>query len=979
MRKKYKNNKQILKENNNNENTTSTVNKLMILNDKDNENDSLKDVLKRNTISNLSNKPILYKNFRLNKKLELNNLDNTNLKIDNSTISGNNITEINKDKNYTKFFIKKNIIHEKGIIVNRPNNIRNKLYINMSETILKTNPNIQNKINNRVENSEYNNNKNTIDNQNQISINKNNNFIRNSTNNGNIKKIEVNLLKNRLKNINNSIKIEKSSEIKSPYINTDINYDENKNDLINRRESSDLLSFVRKYKINSIDKGKKIKNINIEYDNVINKERMSDNNITNKYFKTDTYTTSRNKSEKSPLKLLVHKAFKNSNMSDIFNKMYDYYFTHRSKSKISSNPKNSNRYSTIDLKSNTNDSSINEKNSDLNNISKILKEYGSEKKSKKHLQLIKYKSNKEITSPFNNDEIHSEGKENIIKDMNMENKIVNNNTFNTTFNIYKINNIISKKPLNSNIKNNIIKQSESYMPRTLTDSNNDKEKGKNNLTIENERLITSFKESYDNHRKKTNDNFNKVNIEIFYSFTTKIQEIVRKINNYEHCCNECNDFILFFFANELYESFINSFKIAINKNMIINIMKVEILCFFLYYDSSFYKNYIQAGILFKAIFNLLSKNFLIKVLYIMKNFIKIGSYNIYNTSLYNDLNKYIKKELNKLISSQEIHNENFVMNLIKQNYIQINNYYQMIINNLDIYYSSMKNIYTDMKNKDTYKFPQCLTLNSINQNDKLKSKIISNFFFDAFKSLNSYNISDLKKFYDLFLIKESIRNESNNNFKKRVINYQKYNNGYFRLLSNSTRLNKNIKNYLPPIKSIYKCSLFINLDTLIYIQNKFYKEKFSITQIRPGLIQFLKEMKQTYELILYSVKDFDYISGVFKNFEDDDNKYFENILSNFKISLNSDGSIQNLDLLGRNINNIIFIDNAKNLTKINNNDNIIYIKPYYGNVKDDKNIMYNLIDILKTIRIDLDKYDDIRIVLKRYKFIIFTKVTNILI
>ena len=233
MRKKYKNNKQILKENNNNENATSTVNKLMILNDKDNENDSLKDVLKRNTISNLPNKPILYKNFRLNKKLELNNLDNTNIKIDNSTISGNNITEINKDKNYTKFFIKKNISHEKGIIVNRPNNIRNKLYINMSETILKTNPNIQNKINNRVENIEYKNNKNAIDNENQISINKNNNFIRNSTNNGNIKKIEVNLLKNRLKNINNTIKIEKSSEIKSPYINTDINYDENKNDLIN--------------------------------------------------------------------------------------------------------------------------------------------------------------------------------------------------------------------------------------------------------------------------------------------------------------------------------------------------------------------------------------------------------------------------------------------------------------------------------------------------------------------------------------------------------------------------------------------------------------------------------------------------------------------------------------------------------------------------------------------------------------------------
>ena len=140
-----------------------------------------------------------------------------------------------------------------------------------------------------------------------------------------------------------------------------------------------------------------------------------------------------------------------------------------------------------------------------------------------------------------------------------------------------------------------------------------------------------------------------------------------------------------------------------------------------------------------------------------------------------------------------------------------------------------------------------------------------------------------------------------------------------------------------------------------------------------------KRIETLGHLVKYIYRDFDYISGVFKNFEDDDNKYFENILSNFKISLNSDGSFENLDLLGRNINNIIFIDNAKNLTKINNNDNIIYIKPYYGNVKDDKNIMYNLIDILKTIRIDLDKYDDIRIVLKRYKFIIFTKVTNILI
>ena len=63
-------------------------------------------------------------------------------------------------------------------------------------------------------------------------------------------------------------------------------------------------------------------------------------------------------------------------------------------------------------------------------------------------------------------------------------------------------------------------------------------------------------------------------------------------------------------------------------------------------------------------------------------------------------------------------------------------------------------------------------------------------------------------------------------------------------------------------------------------------------------------MEQFYELILYSENNFDYISSILKNFEDDENKYFENILSNYKININPDGSIDNLDLLGRNIKTI---------------------------------------------------------------------------
>ena len=68
MRKRYKIKKQISKLNNNDNKNDLNTNKLMIINNEDNEKDSLNNIRQRNTISNLSNKPALYKNFRLNKK-----------------------------------------------------------------------------------------------------------------------------------------------------------------------------------------------------------------------------------------------------------------------------------------------------------------------------------------------------------------------------------------------------------------------------------------------------------------------------------------------------------------------------------------------------------------------------------------------------------------------------------------------------------------------------------------------------------------------------------------------------------------------------------------------------------------------------------------------------------------------------------------------------------------------------------------------
>ena len=953
MRNKYKNSKQKNKLYIYEDNNESNKHKIASINTENNDIDNLNNLQQRNTISVIHKNPVLYKNFRLHKNLQLNNLEITNIRENHTNASQlNKSIDMNKNKKDLKIIKRKSFIRQNGIIVNKPSKIRNKLYINQTEMILKTNPNI-NTNENLLEGRKNTNNINNIEDNNISDMNKNtNSTIDNRSHNDNLKKIEVNLIKNRLKTINNLIKTDRYSENKSPYLNTDINIQEDNYDNINKKqESNDLLSFLKKYKIKSIDSNNKFKKITNENNIIESKERLTDNIRIPKYINTEAATNSRNKLERSPFKLLVHKASNNSNLSEIFNKMYNSYLTHRSISKSKHDEKNLNKYSSKERKLNTNDSSINEKNTDLNNIAKILKEFGSEKIKKKYSKVINYNQKMDESESNNNKEIKIEESEG--EQINMANKIVNNNTYNTTFNIYKINNIISKKVSNQNRKNNIIKLSESYMPRTMTEINNEKEKyNKRNGYESSERQLTSFKEQNDIYKRKIHNNYNEIDIETIFIFISKFKELVVRINNYEPCHTECNDLIIFFFENGIYESFINSFKIANNTKTIINAIKIQILCLFLYYNSRLYKNFIQAGILIKTIFNLLINNFLIMILYIINNEINLKRNNTYFKSLFNDLKKYIKKELNQSIYAEEIPNENKIINLIEQNLKQINNYYQMIIDNL--YNSNLsKKINTkDMKYNNKYRFPQYLSLEVNNLNINHNSRIISNFFFDAFKSLNTYKIIDLKIFYTTFLMKENASNEVNKNNKK-VVNYQKYKNGYYRILNSNAKINRGNKYYLPPIKSIYKYSLLINLDTLIFEQNKFYKEKFQITQIRPGLVQFLKEMKQIYELILFSNNNFDYISNKLKLFENDENKYFEHILSNYEINIKSDGSVDNIELLGRNINSIIFIDQIKNMY-INKNSNIIYLKKYYGNINYDKNILVDLMDILKKIKYDAE-------------------------
>ena len=72
--------------------------------------------------------------------------------------------------------------------------------------------------------------------------------------------------------------------------------------------------------------------------------------------------------------------------------------------------------------------------------------------------------------------------------------------------------------------------------------------------------------------------------------------------------------------------------------------------------------------------------------------------------------------------------------------------------------------------------------------------------------------------------------------------------------------------------------------------------------------------------------------------------------------------IKNLNLLGRDLKNVVVVDNMQQYYK--NNDNLICIKSFFGDVNNDKKTLKFLGNILKEIKLDSEKTGDIRISIK---------------
>ena len=252
-------------------------------------------------------------------------------------------------------------------------------------------------------------------------------------------------------------------------------------------------------------------------------------------------------------------------------------------------------------------------------------------------------------------------------------------------------------------------------------------------------------------------------------------------------------------------------------------------------------------------------------------------------------------------------------------------------------------------------FPNCVKNETLkNKNHKLISYIVSSFFCESYKTssvYNYYSISDLEKFFNFFLncggggVCENFYEK-----KKKMIE------------SDIKNVSINIKFLLP--KKIKNCgfSLVLDLDQTLINYNKITNKII----FRPGLLSFLHSMKKIYELILFSYGTETYVNSIINHIEKNE-KFFDFILYRQHVSFDENGEFfKNLNLLNRNLKNIIIIDNnVKNFRYHKNNG--ICIKPFFGNFDEDKNFLNILTLILGKIEFDAEKTGDIRISIKNIK------------
>ena len=367
------------------------------------------------------------------------------------------------------------------------------------------------------------------------------------------------------------------------------------------------------------------------------------------------------------------------------------------------------------------------------------------------------------------------------------------------------------------------------------------------------------------------------------------------------------------------------------KNIIDKIDRNSRIISFLCFD--FLNNFNESSFLIT-----IEKLFENKNLKIIQNYLK---YFVFSIIILYDycLDSIIEENNNFLI--QEIFSLNF------ENIFHLYEYIISKVKSKNQWSNIIKNIIHIFKKQRKYIYSSSTNINYQSIFDKIKnntkyirqiinrvfsnSKKINNKIMPFFRELENKSFTEIKQFFELNIF------QSNNLYGYLYPHF---------LYSNNKEFVQEIPNFTKKI-NIKQYVLFIGLEETL-LNYKIEKESHLNENIslRPGVIQFLREIHQYYEIIIFSLSDKKTVDYLINSL-DKNKKFLDAIIyrENFKII--NDEFVLDLTEFSRDLNKIVVVGNIPQIYQ-KYKDNSINIKSYYEEDLND-NILIRLIDVLQRI------------------------------
>ena len=177
---------------------------------------------------------------------------------------------------------------------------------------------------------------------------------------------------------------------------------------------------------------------------------------------------------------------------------------------------------------------------------------------------------------------------------------------------------------------------------------------------------------------------------------------------------------------------------------------------------------------------------------------------------------------------------------------------------------------------------------------------------------------------------------------------------------------------VPYLKNIpnKKYTLVLDLDeTLIHFRGH-PNDDSGVLLFRPFLSEFLSNICNFYELVVFTAATQDYADPIINAIEQKGTKFDHRLYRDHTIVINNE-FIKDLNRLGRDLSRIIIVDNMEQNYKLQH-ENGITIRPFWG--KDVKDMaLYDLLSILiKIVENNMDVRDGINM----FKEAIISRVTS---